>query len=785
MIDYNTLVPEPQDVAVLPNSFSINSETKILINDPNAGSHERRAAFMVRDEIQKTTGLTLAIASWADTDVTNSIVLGRMLASASYREKFLPIASIKGVNDNTFSSTGFFSPSASPSEDYVLYNTHHGTFILLAGRTMAGTFLGAQTLIQICRQSLTPTQLTLERSKIRDFPKLALRGSLLYIQLDSTLMADAGIGERLRYFASLKLNTVLVMCGARVGNDPVLLEQLRQFFDLCRLYRLEPVPVIGTLGWSHEILELDADLFEGLFKESKFTFPDNDSDLTAVPVTTLPPTWNLQIQTPDALKLFNTQTGAQYRYGPDFTVPPNALTFKFNNGQPLFTTNGSIPTLQRKTTGQIAKGTKVTLRYSVAELLPGPRQPYCPYEPRVIQTFRPLLQKIIETLHPKMIHMAGDEILRKGACSRCKGQPHPQIVAKALTDLFNLVSEFDPNIKCLFWADMLNPYDSALIDPDGPPHSTHTAVELLPRSDRLILVPWAYEENYRPVTSSGWPVNDAPNLLNFIKNTYRHFNNVNDYSYQCIGTSAGERIHAAHWWCHKSQGEPNALGVIHTSWAGSSYPVSLGGEAHFNGVPVIAAFAWKGAAPNLGGEAWPPYTRLHAGYYGPDWTINAPGSLEFAEINYRYGEYQKPWTEFTFNHRTNHLGWTAANNIDIIVIAQDKLFLRANGPDPFIISADWLGIPAAQFKSIEIRMQLWHGGQGQVFFTTEAQPNFSEAQSAKFSLRPGPEPQLYQIDMRNVPSWQGTIRRLRLDPLTLPQGVTEAGIEVYSIRALP
>ncbi len=80
-------------------------------------------------------------------------------------------------------------------------------------------------------------------------------------------------------------------------------------------------------------------------------------------------------------------------------------------------------------------------------------------------------------------------------------------------------------------------------------------------------------------------------------------------------------------------------------------------------------------------------------------------------------------------------------------------------------------------------MQVGHGGQGRVLFTTEDQSDFSETQGVSFPLQPGPEAKVYRLDMRRVPAWRGTIRRLRLDPFAVLQPV-DVGIFVRLVKLL-
>ncbi len=787
MANYKALVPNLQRVEPLSGTFTLSAATRILIHDPGSASRERQAAAELRGTLRRLTGLAVEVASWTTAPLANSIVLGRMEAPAAYRAAFLPIAQRKGVTDATFAPSGVFAPSAAHAEDHLIDNTPTDGFLLLAGRTEKGVFLGAQTLIQFCEQLLTPAQLGLDRAKIYDYPRLALRATSMGVAPGQGLPVDTEMRERLRYFAALKLNAVVIAAdwfsAEQVG-------QVKELFDLCRFHGLEPIPAAGYYGSSLALLEKEPRVFEGNSRSAPFQFPDSDGDLAALLLDPQKAAdLRFVIQSAAALELIDSGTKEAYQYGRDYTLTPNDLKFAWREGVSEFTANPDPPRLVRTSTGRLGKGRRVILRYTSARAVPGPRNPYCPYEPLVAGTLRPVYERIIRTLRPEMIHLGCDEVTRTSRCTRCSGQLPAVVMAKAVTDLFNLASELDPNIKCLFWADRLNPFDSALLDPTSSvPHATWEALKKIPRSPRLVLVPWAYEEGYRPIAGPGWPAGAEPNLVNFIKATYVLFDDVEGYSFQTIGAVAPERPQAVHWWARASQGTSNALGLLHTTWSGAFFPLGHDGTPQYNGLVALAAFAWKGAAtPNLAGEDWLPYQRLHSPYYGAAWTLRAAAAQEFAEINFRYGEYLKPWTDFVFQYALNSLGWTAIRDVKTFSVPPGNtlplLFVHVVGTNPALASPDWLRVPAAEYGVIEISMQVGHGGQGRVLFTTEDQSDFSETQGVSFPLQPGPEAKVYRLDMRRVPAWRGTIRRLRLDPFAVLQPV-DVGIFVRWVKLL-
>ncbi|MFO1021810.1 MAG: hypothetical protein U0903_14110 [Planctomycetales bacterium] len=55
--------------------------------------------------------------------------------------------------------------------------------------------------------------------------------------------------------------------------------------------------------------------------------------------------------------------------------------------------------------------------------------------------------------------------------------------------------------------------------------------------------------------------------------------------------------------------------------------------------------------------------------------------------------------------------------------------------------------------------------EAQLFWETAAEPGFPEAQSVRFPIQPDGEFHTYEVDLSGSPSYRGTIRRLRLDPV--------------------
>lgn len=94
-----------------------------------------------------------------------------------------------------------------------------------------------------------------------------------------------------------------------------------------------------------------------------------------------------------------------------------------------------------------------------------------------------------------------------------------------------------------------------------------------------------------------------------------------------------------------------------------------------------------------------------------------------------------------------------------------------------IMSAAWVDIDAAKFRTFEVRMKTDKPGEGQLFFTGRRE-GMREDKSVKFTLIPDGQFHTYTVDMTANPAWKSTIGAIRFDPTT----VSGAKIEIAYIR---
>jgi len=125
-------------------------------------------------------------------------------------------------------------------------------------------------------------------------------------------------------------------------------------------------------------------------------------------------------------------------------------------------------------------------------------------------------------------------------------------------------------------------------------------------------------------------------------------------------------------------------------------------------------------------------------------------------------------------------GWSPTNDLAAFVVSGGRLRTRSIGPDPFS-EGPLIAASADKYRRLVIRMKVSRATDGQVFWTRQDDPGFSESKSMRFALnRPG-EMAEYVVPVGDSAEWRGTISRLRLDP-----GADEpVEIEIEAIRLGP
>ena len=124
------------------------------------------------------------------------------------------------------------------------------------------------------------------------------------------------------------------------------------------------------------------------------------------------------------------------------------------------------------------------------------------------------------------------------------------------------------------------------------------------------------------------------------------------------------------------------------------------------------------------------------------------------------------WLTWRFDMPGYLEGWQMANQVVSPQVAGGSLQFDIGGNDSYVISPQ-LRADTSRYRYLRIRMRnLTTATLGQVFFSTEAEPGYSEERTATFSLFANDAPFTdYLVDLGANPRWTGTATQIRLDPV--------------------
>ena len=160
------------------------------------------------------------------------------------------------------------------------------------------------------------------------------------------------------------------------------------------------------------------------------------------------------------------------------------------------------------------------------------------------------------------------------------------------------------------------------------------------------------------------------------------------------------------------------------------------------------------------GEAYLYLTRMNAGGNSLDrdllrWPIQiATTELETAA--------------WRFDTPDDAEGWSPTVDLEPFVVADGVLMTASTGTDPYT-EGPLFQMPGTLGPTMTLRMRYEPstGSQdalGQVFFRTEADPNWGESQSVLFDIDADGEWHDYEIDMLANSGWNAMVTQLRIDP---------------------
>ncbi len=134
-----------------------------------------------------------------------------------------------------------------------------------------------------------------------------------------------------------------------------------------------------------------------------------------------------------------------------------------------------------------------------------------------------------------------------------------------------------------------------------------------------------------------------------------------------------------------------------------------------------------------------------------------------AEPAFAVTDVAKSWT---FATAGNTEGWSAYHDVGSISVTGGALSGTITGTDPHIRSESGLNLNITTNRIIRIKLKNGSAGaKAQIYFTTTSDGGWDEAKSKAFPVTPNDADYTeYVLDMASLPSWQGTLSQLRIDP---------------------
>jgi hypothetical protein len=144
---------------------------------------------------------------------------------------------------------------APPAEGYRLVVERDA--VIIVGSDLPGLYHGLMTLRQ-----LVDAQGRIARVAVSDWPDLPLRGTYL--------AGNAGLEDRIRHCAALKLNLILFECGDFFAlEDAATRLRWEKTFAFCRRHFVEPVPELQSLGWGQFVLASHPGAAEAIYIDKR------------------------------------------------------------------------------------------------------------------------------------------------------------------------------------------------------------------------------------------------------------------------------------------------------------------------------------------------------------------------------------------------------------------------------------------------------------------------------------------------------------------------------------
>jgi hypothetical protein len=238
-------------------------------------------------------------------------------------------------------------------------------------------------------------------------------------------------------------------------------------------------------------------------------------------------------------------------------------------------------------TGAIAQGQEVRVSY---DYVPAEGITYCPSDARTQAIMKASVEKTMEVVKPRHLHIGHDEPRFINRDSRCKAQKTTatQLYTDDINRLYQWAKAKDPSVTLMMWSDALRVDDQNRVQLAWHSQEKDTLESVAARIPRDILQgPWEYSQvspelHERMLTSllaQGYQVTGSP---------WYTLSNV--YSW----VEAARRVHPA---------GPNLLGLFLTTW-----------DNRWEADAMVAEYNWSLAKPVFNPEQ-PDFEEVLASYF--------------------------------------------------------------------------------------------------------------------------------------------------------------------------
>jgi hexosaminidase len=244
------VIPQPKQLAATQDVFHLNRDTRIALADPRS-EDDRFAAQDFVDDVKTTAGLSLGIGKEKS---RRTILVGRL--------------DLPGIVQ-ALKRSGVEPPATLNDEGYILLANSNQ--VIVAGKTLTGTFYGLQTLKQLVRGE--GANAFIPGVKIVDWPTMRWRAVSDDISRGPVPTVDY-IKRQIRTEAFFKLNmhsfymehTFASESHPLIGppGGSLTPAEIRELVAYARRFHVELVPEQQTFGHLHKALRLEkyADLAE-------------------------------------------------------------------------------------------------------------------------------------------------------------------------------------------------------------------------------------------------------------------------------------------------------------------------------------------------------------------------------------------------------------------------------------------------------------------------------------------------------------------------------------------